>query len=79
MVRSLAFTEGFGNAGRLYERLRKRSLRAANRGLKIGQVLGNGAVDPTYDYMALDHQAYVKGLHDGIAGCLALDSKGMLY
>jgi hypothetical protein len=79
MVRSLAFTEGFGNAGRLYERLRKRSLRAVKNDRKIRDMIGGRAVCGAFDYEDLDHQAYVKGLHDGIKGCLALNDQGNLY
>ena len=78
MSQSFAFTDGFGTAGRLYERLRKRSLRAKAR-QTVGQVLGRRSFGRTDTYLQMDHQAYVKGLRDGIAGCLDLLDSGDLY
>jgi hypothetical protein len=77
---SLAFTTGFGNAGRLYERLRKRSLRAIDKKKVADFIKGRATtMGGTDTYMEMDHQAYVKGLYDGIKGALNLAKTGDLY
>jgi hypothetical protein len=63
------FTEGKGPLGKAYERLRKRSWRATHMGVGgRGVVLGRS----TYVgyWWADQHQAYVRGLHDGILAAL---------
>lgn len=81
MGKAPGFTEGFGTAGRLYERLRKRSIRnIGKRAIRIVPQRGVGEyMKAKRMWVEPDHEAYVRGLRDGIKGCLDLNNKGGLY
>lgn len=79
----LGFTDGFGNAGRLYERLRKRSLRSLYGRQSRLRFIGKGRKCAGLNLLegywnAYDHAAYIAGLRDGIKGTLNLAKTGDL-